>query len=294
LNEQIIRGDRIELTSDLIKDFNRMVLKGLPVDDHVTPGEIRTDPVVVGNYRGAPAEDCEYLLDQMVEWLNGPTFQSDDSEICFALVLAKSVYAHLYLAWIHPFGDGNGRTARLVEFMILASCGMVPMPAAHLLSNHYNLTRDQYYRELDRASRGRVSRGTRGDTLGFLAYAIAGFIDGIREAIEMVQMQQISVAWVNYIHEQFSQESNTKAMERQRALVLAMPTVDPVSRSDIAGVTPKVAQLYAKAGPRTLSRDLNHLLKMGLIRRVGGRGFVARADIVRAFLPPMAEIPDED
>ncbi len=38
------------------------------------------------------------------------------------------------MAWIHPFGDGNGRTARLLEFLILARCGMVPLPAAHLLS----------------------------------------------------------------------------------------------------------------------------------------------------------------
>lgn len=52
----------------------------------------------------------------------------------------KAVVAHLYLAWIHPVGDGNGRTARLVEFQILLSSG-VPSPAAHLLSNHYNQTR---------------------------------------------------------------------------------------------------------------------------------------------------------
>jgi Fic family protein len=220
----------------------------------------------------------------MVEWLNGPIFESEDGELRFALTIAKAVYAHLYLAWIHPFGDGNGRTARLIEFTILANCGMVPMPAAHLLSNHYNLTRDQYYRELDRASKGG------GDTLGFLAYAIAGFIDGIREAIDMVRFQQIEVAWVNYVHEQFSREANTKAMERQRTLVLSMPTDDAVLRADLAGLTPKVAQLYAQAGPRTLSRDLNHLLKMRLLRRAGGRGYEACSDVVLAFLPPIADI----
>jgi Fic family protein len=84
--------------------------------------------VVVGNYRAAPAEDCKYLLDRLVDWLNGPTFVHADPEIQFALILAKAVYAHLYLAWIHPFGDGNGRTARLLEFVILASSGLVPFP----------------------------------------------------------------------------------------------------------------------------------------------------------------------
>ena len=283
LNDQIVRGERIELTTQLVKDFNHQVLKGLPLPDDVEPGEIREDSVGVGNYRGAPAEDCEYLLDCLVDWLNSPTFEHDDPELRFAVILAKAVYAHLYLAWTHPFGDGNGRTARLVEFAILANSGLVPMPAAHLLSNHYNLTRDQYYRELARAST------SGGDTLPFLVYAITGFIDGIREAIAMVRDQQLQVAWVNFVHEQFSREPNTKAMERQRSLVLAMPMDGTVPRGDLAGLTAKLAQLYANAGPRTLSRDLNHLVKMSLLRRRSGREYEACSDIVRAFLPPIAD-----
>jgi len=283
LSDQIVRGERIELTAQLIKNFNRQVLKGLPLDDHVEPGVIRNESVAVGNYRGAPAEDCGYLLDRLVEWLNSSMFENDDPELRFAVIVAKAIYAHLYLAWIHPFGDGNGRTARLVEFAILADCGMVPMPAAHLLSNHYNLTRDQYYRELARAS----SSG--GDTLPFLVYAITGFIDGIREAIDMVRHQQVQVAWVNFVHEQFSREPSTKATDRQRSLVLAMPMEGTILRNDLAGLTPKLAQLYASAGPRTLSRDLNHLTNMGLLRRRGSRGYEACSDVVLAFLPPMAD-----
>ena len=56
----------------------------------------------------------EYLLDRLVEWLNDPIFVNDDPEIQFALIVAKAFYAHLHVAWIHPFGDGDGRTARLV------------------------------------------------------------------------------------------------------------------------------------------------------------------------------------
>ncbi len=66
----------------------------------------------------------------------------------FAVTVAKAVLAHLYIAWIHPFADGNGRTARLVEFQILAQSGLIPLPAANLLRDHYNKTRDRYYAEL--------------------------------------------------------------------------------------------------------------------------------------------------
>ena len=139
----------------LICDLNRRLLDGLEseLDDSTVPDQLRTHSVVVGRYRGAPAEDCELLLARLCEWLEGPDFRSPETEIGFALMLVRAAVAHLYIAWIHPFGDGNGRTARLVELLILARSGQVPFPAAHLLSNHYNLTRDRYYRELDRAGR---------------------------------------------------------------------------------------------------------------------------------------------
>ena len=281
LHNRIVTGESIELTSASICDFNEQILKETQLRPGVVPGKIRTESVVVGHYRAAPAEDVGYLLDRLVEWLNGPTFVNDDPEVQFALILAKAVYAHLYLAWIHPFGDGNGRTARLVEFAILAGCGHVPVPAAHLLSNHYNLTRDRYYLELDLASKPGHS------TLGFLSYAIEGFIDGIREAIAMVRTQQIQVAWVNYVHERFTSLPNTDASARQRSLVLAMPMGKAVPRDDLEGLTPKIAKLYAGAGPRVLSRDLNRIGKLGLVYGWNGT-YRARSEVVQAFLPPMA------
>jgi Fic family protein len=44
----------------------------------------------------------------------------------------KSIIAHLYLAWIHPFGDGNGRTARLLEVRFLMEAGV---PSAAIASD---------------------------------------------------------------------------------------------------------------------------------------------------------------
>jgi Fic family protein len=282
LHSRVMAGEDIPISRELICDFNRQVLKGLDLRDDVVPGEIRTNSVVVFNYRGAPAEDCAYLLDRLSDWLNDPVFISEDPEIHFALSVAKAVYAHLYLAWIHPFGDGNGRSARLTEFLILASCGLVPMPGAHLLSNHYNLTRPRYYQELARASEAQ-------DALGFLNYAIEGFVDGIREVIDMVREQQLRIAWINFVHERFAGEPTSKATERQRSLVLAMPIGARVPRSELEGLTSKVSKFYANAGPRMLSRDLNHLAKMGLIRSAIG-GYENEAETMLAFRPPIAVV----
>ncbi|HUZ38911.1 MAG TPA: hypothetical protein VMV17_21515, partial [Streptosporangiaceae bacterium] len=105
----------------------------------------------------------------------------------------------------------------------------------------------------------------------------------------MVREQQIGVAWVNYVHERFGLLPNSKASHRQRTLVLAMPMSGVVPREDLEGLTPKIAKLYASTGPRTLSRDLNRLEKLGLIRQ-SGDSYATRARIVQAFLPPMAAV----
>ena len=99
------RAGNLALTPETIKRFNRQVLKNLTVEEDVVPGSFRNHSVLVGNvYRGAPAVDCDLLLERMCDWLNGPDFQAAAGmEIVYALI--KAVVAHVYLAWIHPFGD---------------------------------------------------------------------------------------------------------------------------------------------------------------------------------------------
>jgi len=284
LNTSVQHGRAPDLSVKVICDLNLRLLEGVELDDgDVTPGEIRTSSYGVGPYRGAPAEDCEYLLERLCEWIDGPDFRHEDPEIQFALTLVAAAFAHLYVAWIHPFGDGNGRTARLVEFLILARSGQVPLPAAHLMSNHYMLTRDHYYRELDRASR------TGGEAQGFVTYAIQGFVDGIRDQIDEVRTQQFMVAWVNYVHEIMGGLPQTKTCERQRTLLLAIGP--PVGRDEMLGLSPRIARLYAQVGPRTLSRDLNRLEGLGLIRRRADGLYEPTVEQLAAFLPPAAPDP---
>ena len=279
--DQIGEGEPPKITKDLICEFNRQLLDGTEHEPDAVPGRVRSHEVLVATYRGAPAQDCDFLLDRLAEWLESEVFKSDDPEIGFALAIARAVYAHLYMAWLHPFGDGNGRTARLLEFLILARSGMAPLLAAHLLSNHYNLTRDQYYRELDKASR-------RQQTVDFVTYAIRGFVDGLRGQIEEVRELQLEVTWINYVHAVMNLYPSSPTRDRQRALVLAMPSGTYVPKHELPMLTPELAALYATKGPRTLSRDLNRLSDAGLVH---GRqkGWTANQFIIEAFLPPVAE-----
>lgn len=269
------------LSAETIVWLNRQVLEGLEVGDDVVPGEIREHSVLVGRYRGAPAEDCEYLLHKLCDWLNGPDFTPPSGDLVTVYALMKAVIAHLYIAWIHPFGDGNGRTARLLEFLILVGAG-VPAVSTHLLSNHYNLTRSAYYRELDRASR------SGGELLPFIWYAVEGFRDGLRDQLESIWAQQRDVIWRNYIHEYFREYEDTEAGVRRRRLALDLSTHrKPVTRAGIPEVSTRMAAAYAKVAERTVDRDLEFLVEHKLIVR-SDDGYRANRELIHAFVTPRA------
>ncbi len=265
-----------ELTPKLVSHLNEIVLTKVPAEEHVVPGKVRTVKVGVARYDPPLPEDCEYLLERMCGWLNHPDLRNEPTNaIAFAIV--RSVLAHIYLAWIHPFGDGNGRTARLIEFYMLIHAG-VPLPAAHLLSDHYNRTRSEYYRQLHQASL------SGGDVLPFLQYAVAGFVDGLKDQLARIREQQWDVAWRNYVHEGF-RDKKSLADERRRHLALDLSLHhDGVPVAKIATLSPRLAAAYATKQQKTVSRDLNVLMKMGLIERVG-HVVRAKRERILAFLP---------
>jgi Fic family protein len=284
IKDELIAGPIIPLSPDVLAEYDCRILRDLPLDEGVVPGEIPTHSVVVGRYLAAPREDCMYLLGRLCDWLNGTDFVPRSRDWAIPMALIKAVVAHLYIAWIHPYGDGNGRTARMVELRILMEAG-VPMPAAHLLSNHYNQTREQYYRELDAASRS--GQGP----LSFLFYAMRGFVDGLVEQLKVVREQQFADRWRQYIYEQFD-GLDSPSDRRRRTLALGISArTQPVPRGDVRHLTAELAEKYADRTDRTIYRDLDMLTRMGLIDRTP-EGIVPARGRLLGFLPvSAAELP---
>ncbi|MGH9555262.1 MAG: Fic family protein [Terriglobales bacterium] len=274
--KRIRAGESRELTVQDIAGFNRLVLNGLEVEAGVTPGEVRRYSVGVAGYRAAPHEDCEILMECLCQWLNGPDFHPSPQETGLGLIYAiiRATLGHLYLAWIHPFRDGNGRTARLIEFQILATSG-VPTPAAHLLSNHYNQTRSEYYRQLEKA---------RTDALSFIHYAVQGFVDGLRSQLALIRQQQWDIAWENYVHDEIPDKASPSSVRRRHLLLDLSDRAEPVPPGEFHNLSPRVAAAYAQKTAKTLSRDLNALREMDLIE-LTPRGYRAKKERTLAFLP---------
>jgi len=273
--EEIVKSPGI--SPDRISEINRILLKELELADHVSPGEFANVQVGVGNYRGAPPEDLEILIENLCEWLNGDSFNSNDEDLKLPFAILKSILAHLYIAWIHPFGDGNGRTARMVELLILISAG-VPTPAAHLLSNHYNATQTEYYRQLDKSSK--IEDGY----ISFIEYALQGFVDGLRNQITVITNQQLAVSWENYIHSLYKGDKATSRRKKKLLLELGKHS-DVIPKEKLTTLSPELLRLYSTKTERTVDRDLKDLIQQKLVIKEK-KGYKANQELILAFLPP--------
>lgn len=106
---------RQEITERSILDLHELILRKI---DDLNAGRYRTIPVrIAGSTVVMPnAMKVPELMGKFISWLH----QSDDHPVTIA------VDAHFKLVSIHPFVDGNGRTARLLMNLILMQAGYPP------------------------------------------------------------------------------------------------------------------------------------------------------------------------
>jgi Fic family protein len=115
------------------------------------PGRWRAGQVFVTDdetgesvYEGPPAESVPYLVDILV------------AELCLVddtPPLIRAAMAHLNLAMIHPFKDGNGRMARCLQTLVLAREGVLS-PIFCSVEEYLGENTPAYYEVLASVGRG--------------------------------------------------------------------------------------------------------------------------------------------
>lgn len=273
-----IRGNvDVAISPQKICEYNSIILNNLPIEEGIEPGKFRQYRVSVGKYLAPEPKDVQLLMEKLCTWLSGDEFKPSRGINPLVLAILKAVIAHVYIAWIHPFGDGNGRTARLIEFKILAQSGM-PLPATHILSDFYNTTRVEYYNQLEKSSK------SDGKIDNFISYAVQGFLDGLNKQFDLIRSQQIEVAMENYIHEQFRDRPG-EIWRRRRHLALDLLSKGaPVKKDEIVLISKRINSAYKSISDRALTRDLKIIHEMGLIISSEGAFSINMAPIL-GFLP---------
>ena len=249
------------VTPELILEFHKMITKGL--GDHIDaiPGRWRDDRRQVGPYLAPEHRYVPELIGRLCAWIRDEFHFHKQQDFVTAVI--QAIVTHVYIEWIHPFADGNGRTGRLVEFYILLRAGL-PVIASHILSDFYNQTRTEYYRQLNIARQER-------DLTKFLNYAIHGFRDGLAAQLAVIQNGQMKTFWRNHVFESFADIHYRKStvFKRKRGLMLAMPIDCKLTVAEILAADPKIAREYAALTPSVLARDLKDLMRMKLLLKKG-------------------------
>ncbi len=275
LKEVVNSGVDHYVSTDLLKRFHKMVGQDLGEHFASIPGQLRTNDVVVGRYRCPDYRDVPVLLEKLCKWLKIEFKYGQTEQQSFSEVVIQAIISHVYIEWIHPFGDGNGRTGRLLEFYLLLRGGN-PDISSHILSNYYNLTRSAYYLEIEKATESK-------NLSSFIEYALLGFRDGLVQTLEVIQKSQFQNTWQKLIYDKFDeirQGTREDVFRRQRTLALEIPFEIEFSVSQVSSLNIKLAKIYSSVTEKTIQRDLDKLIDLNLVRPANKKTFIANSDVL--------------
>ncbi|MDI9394543.1 MAG: Fic family protein [Euryarchaeota archaeon] len=106
---------------------------------------IRDFPVYIGNkYRSIYTPPCcrDLIFEKLNNWVAVANSISDQID-----PLIKIAILHYQFEAIHPFRDGNGRTGRVINVLLLSAYGLLDDPVLYL-SKYINENKNDYYRLL--------------------------------------------------------------------------------------------------------------------------------------------------
>ncbi len=274
--EVIHNGEEWPITPNLIQQFHNMIAKDLGKHLDAIPGKWRVDGRQIGPYLAPDHRNVDKLMAKLCSWIREEFHFHKKQD--FKTAVVQAIVTHVYTEWIHPFGDGNGRTGRLVEFYILLRAGL-PNIASHILSNFYNLTRTEYYRQLNEC------RKTRNLT-GFIEYAVEGFRDGLVDTLKIIKNSQFKIFWRNHIYATFADLKYTKkaVFKRKRNMMMSIPIEGWMTSEEIITTNPNVTLEYISKGAATIRRDLDEMVELELLVKKGKK-YHANIVILHASLP---------
>lgn len=237
-----------------IKDMHRIITKNVESEKNL-PGVYRNHLVQVGDAAHGGIytppkiqKDIETLMKAYVVWLNGSEVSSLDAAV-------RAGLAHFHLGQIHPFGDGNGRTARLVEAYLMQAAGIKYVPP--LLSNYYYKNMDEYCRVYSLSIRNKEN-----DRTDFLEFVLKGLIESLQEIKGKITFFIRRLTLKDF----YGILRNKKEITQRQFdfLMMMLENFKPIPASEVARSTP-YAILYRSKSDRTLKRDLKKLTEKNLI-----------------------------
>ncbi len=252
------------VTADLILGIHRRVVTGCD-DDHCEPGALRRpdNNVTFGDprCRGAEGGDTVATAFEQLCGAIASEFQRHDR-------IVQAIALHYHLGAMHPFGDGNGRTARALEAFMLREAGVNEMVMVSL-SNYYYEHQPEYLSALYE------SRMRGHDLTPILAFALQAIADRCDVLANEVTAHTKRMLFREFVHSLYGRlRSPRKRVLAERQLML-LDLFQDAGQQDVVAIVQKAWPNYEglKYPDRAFTRDFSGLLQIGAISFIGDGRF---------------------
>lgn len=248
--EQVVEENKLITEKVLLKIHNLVTNKTLNKE---ASGHYRKGPVYVVRrrlgllmevmYTGPDAKRVPKLCADLIKWI-----QESEKKDINPVIVAGVV--HQEIAAIHPFNDGNGRTARASATLILYKRGY-DFRRLFALEDYYNKDRQKYYKAINT---GKNYDERRTDLTLWLEYFSKGFkeeIDNVKNKIMALSARTTGLDVNSQIY-----------LDKDQMKILDF--LDKVGRINVSDVLDILS-----CPKRTAQFHLQKLKKIGMIKQVG-------------------------
>ena len=231
------------IVEGLIRELHKITVKGVR-GEKADPGNYRKIQNYVANsitreiiYTPPGPLEVPHLMREFVDWIN----KIEDTSPVLTAGIAQFQFVH-----IHPFIDGNGRTARLLSTLILYKTGY-DFKRLFSISEFYDKDRPSYYKAIQ------TVRNNDMDMTGWLEYFVAGL---------RLQMAEIQEKGKQIIRQDTALQKIKRAglNARQEKAIKYLLRKGSISVNEYQSVVSCIR--------RTAQRDLDNLMEKGLIKTV--------------------------
>jgi len=238
-----------QLTADDILKIHKLVLDKL-IDGSEKVGAWRKNPVYIADhndvtlYDAASAKITPQEIDRLIEWSNVKSYEIHP-------VIAAAIL-HIQFLSIHPFADGNGRTARLLTALYLGLRNY-DFRGSLVLDSYYSIDKRAYYDVLHKVQGNNYDSARIADLNPWLDYFADGFIAAAN----------ILAAEVAILSTAMKELPVSRKISRNEADVIGyIKQFGSITLSEAEGV-------LVGAPRRTVQRKLKKMVDAGYIRSEG-------------------------
>lgn len=262
-----------------LSEMHKMIVDGLLPppngEGDETPGEYRKTNLKINKSSHKPPEwlKIEDYMAELLDFVNREDSPKYD--------LLKTAIAHHRFVWIHPYGNGNGRTVRLFTYAMLVKTGFnvnvgrIINPTAVFCSN-----RNDYYTNLSEAD-----KGTDEGLIKWIEYVLTGLKEEIEKIDKLLDYdflkKEILIPTISYsLERKYITEVEGKILKKA-------VDIQVIQAAD-------VKEFFAGKADSEVSRQIRKLIdkKMLSPEKEGARKYVLRFDnsyLLRSVMKSLGE-----